>query len=55
MEQGQVLPHVWDGARDAALAPIRLAEARERASLKRVLSASYAFGGNNAVLILAAA
>lgn len=53
MERGQLPPHVWDGARDPALPPIRLAEAGETGTLKRILSASYAFGGNNAVLVLA--
>lgn len=55
MQRGQMPPHLWDGARDPALAPIRLAEVGERAPLKHILSASYAFGGNNAALLLAAA
>jgi 3-oxoacyl-[acyl-carrier-protein] synthase-1 len=55
MEQGQLPPHLWDGARDPELPPIRLAAAGERAPLRRVLSASYAFGGNNAALLLASA
>jgi 3-oxoacyl-[acyl-carrier-protein] synthase-1 len=55
MERGQMPPHVWDGVRDPALPPIRLAGAGERAPLRQVLSASYAFGGNNAALVLAAA
>jgi len=54
MQHGQMPPHVWDGARDPALPHIRLAAAGERAPLKHVLSASYAFGGNNAALLLAA-
>jgi 3-oxoacyl-[acyl-carrier-protein] synthase-1 len=53
MESGRLPPHVWDGARDPSLPPIRLAEAGETGTLKRVLSASYAFGGNNAALVLA--
>lgn len=52
MERGQLPPHLWDGARDPALAPIRLAEIGERAELHRIVSASYAFGGNNAALVL---
>ena len=48
-------PHVWDGARDPELAQIRLTQPGETKALKRVLSASYAFGGNNAALILEAA
>lgn len=53
MERGQMPPHVWDGARDPALPPIRLTRAGETAALKRILSTSYAFGGNNAALLLA--
>lgn len=53
MERGQTPPHVWDGVRDPALPPIRLAGTGETGTLKRVLSASYAFGGNNAALVLA--
>lgn len=53
MERGQMPPHVWDGQRDPALPPIRLAQAGETGTLKRLLSASYAFGGNNAALVLA--
>jgi 3-oxoacyl-[acyl-carrier-protein] synthase I len=55
MERGRMPPHLWDGARDPELPPIRLTGVGETASLKRVLSASYAFGGNNAALVLAAA
>lgn len=54
IQQGQLPPHLWDGARDPALPPIRLAAPGERAPLKHILSASYAFGGNNAALVLAA-
>lgn len=53
MERGQMPPHVWDGQRDPGLPPIRLAKAGETETLKRILSASYAFGGNNAALVLA--
>lgn len=52
MERGQLPPHLWDGARDPALAPIRLAEVGETARLHRIVSASYAFGGNNTALAL---
>lgn len=54
-EHGALPPHVWDGERDPALPHIRLAQVAERASLRRIVSASYAFGGNNAALILEAA
>jgi 3-oxoacyl-[acyl-carrier-protein] synthase-1 len=55
MESAQLPPHLWDGERDPDLAPIRLAKPGEEARLKRILSASYAFGGNNSALVLAAA
>ncbi|MGH6951790.1 MAG: beta-ketoacyl-[acyl-carrier-protein] synthase II, partial [Vitreimonas sp.] len=55
MERGRLPPHLWDGARDPELAPIRLAEIGERAPLRCIVSASYAFGGNNAALVLASA
>lgn len=55
MERGQMPPHVWDGVRDPDLPEIRLTQAGETGTLKRVLSASYAFGGNNAALVLEAA
>ena len=54
MSEGQMPPHVWDGERDPELAPIRLAAPGERADLRRVLSANYAFGGNNIALLLEA-
>jgi 3-oxoacyl-[acyl-carrier-protein] synthase-1 len=48
-------PHVWDGARDPALAPIRLAAKGETAAAgarPRFMSNSFGFGGNNCTLIL---
>ena len=54
MEKGQLPPHVWDGERDPELPVIRLAQPGETASLKTILSASYAFGGNNVALVLTA-
>ncbi|MET0182279.1 MAG: beta-ketoacyl-ACP synthase [Caulobacterales bacterium] len=53
LETEKLPPHVWDGVRDPDLPPIRLAEIGETAALKHVMSASYAFGGNNCALILA--
>jgi 3-oxoacyl-[acyl-carrier-protein] synthase-1 len=55
MERGRLPPHLWDGARDPELPEIRLSCVGECAPLRSVVSASYAFGGNNAVLVLAAA
>ena len=51
---GRLPPHWWDGARDPALAPVRVAapgESLGRAP-RRVLSNSFAFGGSNACLVL---
>ena len=48
-------PHVWDGVRDPALAPIRLVERGERAGAlgrRLVMSNVFGFGGNNCTLIL---
>lgn len=54
MERGVYPPHVWDGMRDPDLAPIRLAAPGERPAggLDRMLSLSFAFGGNNIALML---
>ncbi|RYF92582.1 MAG: beta-ketoacyl-ACP synthase [Caulobacteraceae bacterium] len=50
---GALPPHIWDGEADPELAPVRLAAPGDRASgLRHALSASYAFGGNNAAVIL---
>lgn len=55
MREGTLPPHLWDGERDAELPHIRLAGVAEQARVKQVLSANYAFGGNNIALVLAAA
>ena len=54
MEAGTYPPHVYDGAYDPALAPVRLTQCSETADapLRHVLSASYAFGGSNIVLAM---
>lgn len=52
MDRGQLPPHLWDDARDPDLAHIRLAGVGEMARLHRIVSASYAFGGNNTALAL---
>jgi 3-oxoacyl-[acyl-carrier-protein] synthase-1 len=54
IERGCFPPHLWDGVRDPALPQIRLAAPGEQGAINRVVSASYAFGGNNAILALAA-
>ena len=47
-------PHIWDGVADAALPSLRFCEngARLPAGNARLMSNSFAFGGNNACLIL---
>ena len=48
-------PHLWDGQTDPALAPLRLVEAGDRlprTGPRRLMSNSFAFGGNNVALIL---
>ncbi|HET6656112.1 MAG TPA: beta-ketoacyl-[acyl-carrier-protein] synthase family protein [Gammaproteobacteria bacterium] len=45
-------PHIWDGAVDPALAPVRLSAPGETAHCRVTLSNSFAFGGNNACLVL---
>lgn len=52
LEEGRLPPHRWDGVRDPALPPICLVGEQERFTGQHVLSASYAFGGNNAALVL---
>lgn len=52
---GLLPPHLWDGQVDPALAPLRLVEAGERLARtagRRLMSNSFAFGGNNVALIL---
>lgn len=50
-------PHVWDGMRDPALAPVRLVAKGERAAAAgaraHVMTSSFGFGGNNCALLLA--
>jgi 3-oxoacyl-[acyl-carrier-protein] synthase-1 len=52
---GRLPPHWWDGARDPALAPLRVAAPGEALGrpLRHVLSNSFAFGGSNACLVFA--
>ncbi len=49
----QRLPkHQWDGERDPALCPIRLAESGDTWTNGKFLSNSFAFGGSNAAVII---
>ncbi|MFL6695379.1 MAG: beta-ketoacyl synthase N-terminal-like domain-containing protein, partial [Ramlibacter sp.] len=52
---GRLPPHWWDGVRDPALAPVRVAAPGESLGrpLRHVLSNSFAFGGSNACLVFA--
>jgi len=54
LQQGILPPHIWDGERDPALAPVCLADDIGLGIRGNyAMSCSYAFGGNNAALILA--
>ena len=52
--QGRLPPHWWDGERDPALPPVRVAAPGETLGRapRHVLSNSFAFGGSNACLVL---
>jgi 3-oxoacyl-[acyl-carrier-protein] synthase-1 len=53
LDAGRLPAHLWDGVRDADLAPIRLVSAQgENSCLARAMSCSYAFGGNNIAVVL---
>ncbi|GMU44936.1 MAG: beta-ketoacyl-ACP synthase [Xanthomonadales bacterium] len=50
---GWLPPHWWDGVADPALAPLRLVAPGHRGTRPRhALSNSFAFGGNNAVVLM---
>jgi 3-oxoacyl-[acyl-carrier-protein] synthase-1 len=56
LSRGEAPPHVWDGEADPALAALHLADGiGETVERRYMMSCSYAFGGNNAALILARA
>jgi len=53
--QGLLPPHVWDQQQDPALPALALVDGRQRLPLhgpRRLMSNSFAFGGNNVSLIL---
>ncbi len=53
LEAGRLPAHIWDGERDEELPPIRLVDGQgEAADIRRAMSCSYAFGGNNIALVL---
>lgn len=53
LETGSLPVHAWDGQRDDNLPPIRLVAGQETmGDSRRVMSCSYAFGGNNIALLL---
>jgi len=47
-----LIPHVFDGVRDASFPPIRLAKIGESGNVRNVACNLFAFGGSNATLIL---
>lgn len=51
-EKNLLLPHIFDGAYDSCLPPIKLAMRGEVRRARRTLSNSFAFGGSNASVIL---
>jgi 3-oxoacyl-[acyl-carrier-protein] synthase-1 len=55
LEQGRLPPHLWDGEHDPDLPNIRLVQAGETFSGRHAISASYAFGGNNAAFVVSRA
>jgi 3-oxoacyl-[acyl-carrier-protein] synthase-1 len=51
--ENRLPPHLWDGVPDAALPRLHLVAPGERAArLRYAMSSSFAFGGNNAAVIL---
>jgi 3-oxoacyl-[acyl-carrier-protein] synthase-1 len=53
LQAGRLPAHIWDGEADSEMPPIRLvARTGEAHSMRRAMSCSYAFGGNNIALVL---
>jgi len=55
LRDGRLSPHVWDGEADPALPALQLARRGDRfrgGAPRACMSNSFAFGGNNAVLVL---
>ncbi|GAA0282816.1 beta-ketoacyl-[acyl-carrier-protein] synthase family protein [Pseudomonas rhodesiae] len=52
LRHGQVPPHVWDGEADPGLPALQWARAGEPLKNTRLMSNSFAFGGNNVSLII---
>jgi 3-oxoacyl-[acyl-carrier-protein] synthase-1 len=55
LHDGRLPPHVWDGVADPALPALRFVTPGSRLPTnrpRRVMSNSFAFGGNNACVIL---
>jgi 3-oxoacyl-[acyl-carrier-protein] synthase-1 len=55
LAHGRVPPHVWDGQADPALPALHWAKAGDTLKRRRLMSNSFAFGGNNISLIIAEA
>jgi len=54
IQAGRLPAHLWDGEADPDMPPIRLV-AGQAHQMRRAMSCSYAFGGNNIALILESA
>ena len=52
LAHGRVPPHVWDGQADPALPALQWAQAGDTLEKPRLMSNSFAFGGNNVSLII---
>ena len=52
LQNGIVIPHLYDGVYDPALPPLRLADGTEKINLRCIISNSFAFGGSNASIVL---
>ncbi|WHT80783.1 beta-ketoacyl-[acyl-carrier-protein] synthase family protein [Pseudomonas rhodesiae] len=52
LRHGQMPPHVWDGEADPALPALQWARVGEPLKNTRLMSNSFAFGGNNVSLII---
>ncbi len=51
-KKGQLPPHIWDHQQDESLQPLNLVESAATENTARVMSNSFAFGGNNVSIIL---
>ncbi len=52
LQNDVIFPHVFDGQKDEALKPIKVALKPEKKTIKNILSNSFAFGGSNVSVII---